>query len=171
MEYAVTKYSQKYHLFVLVRENRNIPAKVYVVNSNGKVLNKKPLYYLARSANNTLPYFTNGNTPCGVFKIQGKSVSNNVYIGPVTTLVTELPFESEITAWGITGKEWTEDMYASFLPLELRSLPMLWQAYDAGRVGRSEIIVHGSTIDPCFFSEECFFPLTPSLGCLSAFEI
>ena len=156
MEYAVTKYSQKYHLFVLVRENRNIPAKVYVVNSNGKVLNKKPLYYLARSANNTLPYFTNGNTPCGVFKIQGKSVSNNVYIGPVTTLVTELPFESEITAWGITGKEWTEDMYASFLPLELRSLPMLWQAYDAGRVGRSEIIVHGSTIDPCFFSEECF---------------
>lgn len=47
-------------------------------------------------------------------------------------------------------------MYASFLPLELRSLPMLWQAYDAGRVGRSEIIVHGSTIDPCFFSEECF---------------
>lgn len=171
MEYAVTKYSQKYHLFVLVRENRNIPAKVYVVNSNGKVLNKKPLYYLARSANNTLPYFTNGNTPCGVFKIQGKSVSNNVYIGPVTTLVTELPFESEVTAWGIPGKEWTENMYASFLPLELRSLPMLWQAYDAGRVGRSEIIVHGSTIDPCFFSEECFFPLTPSLGCLSAFEI
>jgi hypothetical protein len=47
MEYAVTKYSQKYHLFVLVRENRNIPAKVYVVNSNGKVLNKKPLYYHA----------------------------------------------------------------------------------------------------------------------------
>lgn len=35
MEYAVTKYFQKYHLFVLVRENRNIPAKVYVINSNG----------------------------------------------------------------------------------------------------------------------------------------
>lgn len=37
MEYVVAKYSQKYHLFVLVRENRNISAKVYVVNSNGKV--------------------------------------------------------------------------------------------------------------------------------------
>lgn len=117
-----------------------------------------------------MPYFTNGNTPCGVFKIQGKSVSNNVYIRLVTTLVAELPFESEVTVWGITGKEWTENMYASFLPLELRSLPMLWQAYDAGRVGRSEIIVHGST-DPCFFIEECFFPLTPPLGYLSAFEI
>lgn len=169
--YISTTFPHKFHLFVLVRADRNIPAKVWVIDAEGKKMNKKPLYYLARSANNTLPYFTNGNTPCGVFKIYGKSVSDNMYIGPVPTLVTELPFESKVTSWGGAEQQWTESIYESFLPLTLRSIPMLWQAYDAGRVGRSEIIVHGSTIDPYFYSEECFFPLTPSLGCLSAFEI
>lgn len=67
------------------------------------------MYYLSRSANNTFPYFTDGNTPCGVFLIQGKSLlvicvyRTCCYIG-----YTGLPFESEVTAWGITGKEWTE---------------------------------------------------------------
>jgi hypothetical protein len=45
------------------------------------------------------------------------------------------------------------------------------EAYDAGRIGRSEIIAHGSTIDPEWFKDETYYPLSPTLGCLSGLEL
>lgn len=161
-------YPVQSHIFVLLRANRDIPAKVYVVDSLGV---RGGLAYLGRSAYNILPYFTNGNTPCGVFKIIKKTFSNNQFIGPVQALQTVLPFEVTPKKWGIDNDKWSVDVYKEFLPSNLQNEQLLWQAYWAGKVGRGDIIVHGSTIDPLFFSDQPFFPLTPSLGCLSALEI
>jgi hypothetical protein len=40
-----------------------------------------------------------------------------------------------------------------------------------GKIGRSEIIAHGTTIDPGFFSGKPYYPISPTLGCLCAREI
>ena len=37
--------------------------------------------------------------------------------------------------------------------------------------GRTEIIAHGTTIDPAYFIDQPFFPISPTLGCLCAQEI
>lgn len=162
----------RFHLVALVRSDRNVPVKLFILRPNEKTLVGKDSYrYLARSAYNTLPYFTNGNTPCGIFKIKMKSESDNTFIGPIKTLITELPFESNVVDWDNNAKKWLPEVYFRMLPQSLRTNPMLWQAYLAGRVGRGEIIIHGSTIDPLFFQNCSYFPLTPSLGCLSALEL
>ena len=45
------------------------------------------------------------------------------------------------------------------------------ESYYAGRIGRSEILSHGTTIDPEYFRGKPYYPLTPTLGCLCAKEI
>ena len=47
----------------------------------------------------------------------------------------------------------------------------LMESFVAGRLGRSEIIAHGTTIDPAFYIKQPFYPNTPSLGCLCSPEI
>jgi hypothetical protein len=47
----------------------------------------------------------------------------------------------------------------------------LWQSFYAGKLGRSEIIAHGTTINPQYYSKEKFYPNTPSLGCLCSPEL
>ena len=45
------------------------------------------------------------------------------------------------------------------------------EAWKAGKIGRTEIIAHGSTIDPEYFRDKPFYPLTPTMGCLCAKEL
>lgn len=53
----------------------------------------------------------------------------------------------------------------------LKNHDALWESYEAGKIGRSEIIAHGTTIDPVFYKSKKYFPNTPSLGCLCSPEI
>ncbi|HVW62274.1 MAG TPA: hypothetical protein VHC48_19620, partial [Puia sp.] len=45
------------------------------------------------------------------------------------------------------------------------------EAWSAGHIGRTEIIAHGTTIDPEYFKDKPFYPLTPTMGCLCAREL
>ena len=47
----------------------------------------------------------------------------------------------------------------------------MMEAWAAGRIGRTEIIAHGTTIDPEYFKGKPFYPLTPTMGCLCAKEL
>jgi len=170
LAYTLSLFPDCYHIVALVRSNRDIPAKLYLVES-GKVDAEGPFQYLARSATNAIPYLSNGNTPAGIFKVGQPSVSDNLFIGPTPTLETFLPFEVPISSWGLMGSEWNATAYEALLHPSLRNNAMLWQSYYAGKLGRGEIIVHGSTIDPTFFVGTPYHPLTPSLGCLSALEL
>lgn len=43
-------------------------------------------------------------------------------------------------------------------------------SFYAGKAGRSEIIIHGTTIDTEFYKQKAYYPFTPSLGCLCTLE-
>lgn len=133
---------------------------------------------LARSASD-LPYFiTNGSTPQGIYSIQGTAVSKNSLIGPTPNLQLLMPNEGswdkyfQLSPW----ERWdsTRDSMQSYLEL----LPPSWRKYapmtevfQAGLIGRSEIIAHGTTIDPEYFRHKPWYPLTPTNGCLCAKEL
>ena len=133
---------------------------------------------LARSASD-LPYFiTNGSTPQGIYSIQGTAVSKNTLIGPTPNLQLVMPNEGawdkyfQLPPW----EHWdsTRDSMQSYLEL----LPPSWRKYapmtevfQAGLIGRSEIIAHGTTIDPEYFKNKPWYPLTPTNGCLCAKEL
>ena len=129
---------------------------------------------LARSGSN-LPFFiTNGNTPQGMFRIQGTGVSRNLYIGPTPNLQLLMPFEgrwSEYLLQGSSDSTHPLQAYLAILPETWRNYSPMQEAFLAGKAGRSEIIAHGTTIDPDFFVNRPFYPISPTLGCLCAREI
>ncbi|HVM89583.1 MAG TPA: hypothetical protein VMT76_15450 [Puia sp.] len=129
---------------------------------------------LARSGSN-LPYFiSDGNTPQGVYSIQGINVSHNNFIGPTPNLQLIIPFEGRWEKYFQANWDASQDsflLYKKLLPPAWRNYAPMMEAWDAGRVGRSEIIAHGTAIDPEYYKQKPFYPLTPSQGCLTAKEI
>ncbi len=138
-------------------------------DENGKLL---VFRQLARAATN-LPYFlTNGNTPQGIFSINGTDVSRNLLIGPTPNIQTILPFERDYIYWfmGYDSLRTPYDNYTQLLPTTWRNYMPITEAFYAGKCGRSEIIMHGTTIESKYFQKEHFFPLAPTDGCLCANE-
>jgi len=129
---------------------------------------------LARSAPG-LPYFlTNGNTPQGVYHIEGIGVSKVNYIGPTPNLQLLLPGEGKWADFfpgmdSIGGDSLKR--YRGLLPPGWRDYAPMMEAWAAGAIGRTEIIAHGTTIDPEYFKGKPFYPLTPTMGCLCAKEL
>jgi hypothetical protein len=63
-----------------------------------------------------------------------------------------------------------ERIYRSYFPESWQTWQGLMEAYNAGKIGRSEIIAHGTTIDPKYFENQPYYPISPTLGCLCARE-
>lgn len=159
-------------------KNRNQPGYLMIRTTEGKWLQNKHdkpnrFKQLARSITNMPYYLTNGNTPQGLYKITGLDSSSNNWIGPTTNLQMVMPFE-ETQGAGFFSKNMNEqDKYRFYQTLlgPLSNIESLWQSYHAGKVGRTEIIAHGTTIPPSFYAGKSYFPCTPSLGCLCSPEI
>ncbi|HEY4111684.1 hypothetical protein [Puia sp.] len=143
----------------------------FVRDENGRL---QVFQQLARSGPG-LPYFlTNGNTPQGVYSIQGTDISRTNFIGPTPNLQLLLPGEGK---W----KDYFHDpdsvggdslqRYRELLPPGWRDYTPMMEAWSAGAIGRTEIIAHGTTIDPEYFKGRPFYPLTPTMGCLCAKEL
>ncbi len=175
---------QKIHGFKMVysfqRANRDYPGLAIVQKPDGSFARDsmgqlKVFVQLARSGSN-LPYFlTNGSTPQGLFTITGTGISNNVFIGPTPNLQSAMMHEVTPAVFAhyfpIVYNAPPEKIYRSYFPENWQQWEGLMEAYDAGRIGRGEIIAHGSTIDPEWFAGEPFYPLSPTLGCLSGLEL
>lgn len=166
-------------IYSFQRWNRDYSGLAIIQSADGhfvKQMNGKLMVYeqLARSGSG-LPYFiTNGNTPQGIFSIQGLAVTNNTLIGPTPNIQMIMPFERSWEKFFLDQGRNTEDSlehYLQLLPASWRNYAPMMEAWDAGRIGRTEIIAHGTTIDPDFFKERPFYPMTPTLGCLCAKEI
>jgi len=128
---------------------------------------------LARSASG-LPYFiTNGNTPQGIYAITGTGSSGNNFIGPTPNLQMAMPFEYYWKDFFSpeTDTIQPEIAYNDLLPDSWKNFSAVHESFRAGLIGRTEIIAHGTTIDPEFFASKSFYPFTPTLGCLCAKEI
>lgn len=155
-------------------ENRDGPGNLMIRGADGNWLadssgNPLKIPQLARSISNLPYYLTNGNTPQGLFRVNGFAVSKNLWIGPSTNLQMVMPFENENAFF--SGAPNPEGYYRSILGTQLNTYPQLWESFQAGKLGRTEIIAHGTTIDPAFYRGQPYYPCTPSLGCLCSPEI
>ena len=161
------------------RYNRDYPGLAIVQTANGnfvKDANGRLLVFeqLARASSN-LPYFLpNGNTPQGIYSIQGTAISRTHFIGPTPNLQLLMPFENKWEKYYKKGWAKGQDsllLYKNLLPMGWRNYEPMMEAWNAGKIGRSFIIGHGTTIDPEYYRGRPFYPLTPSQGCLTAKEL
>jgi hypothetical protein len=138
-------------------------------DSGGKLIS---IRQLARSGS-SLPYFlTNGNTPQGIYSIQGIDTSFNNFIGPTPNLQLFLPNECWWRIFYHDEKDTADAVaaYRSLLPETWMYHAPMMESFTAGKLGRTEIICHGTTIDPAFFKGKPYYPISPTLGCLCARE-
>lgn len=153
--------------------DRNIHGYLMIRGENGRWLTDRsgqPYRFpqLARSISNLPYYLTNGNTPQGLYKITGFDTAHNNWIGPTTNLQMVMPFEYNNLFFGTDTSY--NNYYSMLLGKPLTKYSALWESFIAGKIGRSEIIAHGTAIDPKFYKGQKFFPNTPSLGCLCSPE-
>lgn len=170
-------------VYSLQRWNRNYRGLAIVQREDGSFvrdLNGRLMVFeqLARSASD-LPYFiTNGSTPQGVYRVTGTAVSRSAIIGPTPNLQLLMPYEeSWLSYFGDSTLLPTDTTEVGILNHYLQNYPPEWrgnasvqEVLAAGKTGRTEIIAHGTTIDPEYFIGRSFYPLTPTLGCLCARE-
>ena len=158
-------------------KNRNLPGYLMIRLGNHQWLSDDngTLYrfpQLARSITNLPYYLTNGNTPQGLHKLNGWDISDNKFIGTTTNLQMILPFEDWQPAFFNNNEKGIEaEVYSKILSPTLAAYKQLWQSFTAGKLGRSEIIAHGTAINPLLYKNQSYYPNTPSLGCLCSPEL
>lgn len=167
-------------LYSFQRRNRNYPGLALVRDSTGNFIIDETgevfsVPQLARSINNLPGYLTNGNTPQGIFRMYGFDTSKTTFIGPTTNIQLTMPFETSLPHFfndsTITDTVWTEEWYKKLLPAGLRNSEPLFESFYAGKAGRTEIIAHGTTVDPAYYTGQPYYPQTPTMGCLCTKEI
>lgn len=165
-------------IFSLQRHNRDWPGRA-IVRLPDKSFARLPdgslfsVPQLARSVSSLPGVITNGNTPQGIHAWNGFAVSSSRYIGPTPNLQLSLPFEFPAHRFFFSPQPpptMSEDAYASLLPPAWQAWPPIWESFFAGMAGRSEIIAHGTTIDPAWHRGQPWFPISPSHGCLTTPE-
>ena len=141
----------------------------FVRNADGSYFN---IAHLALALSNLPGTITNGNTPQGLFTIVGAGTATNKWIGPTPYLHAKIPIEASVAEFehaNLEG-EWSEVRYASFLPPSWRDYFPFKEAWLAGRAGRNDMLLHGTTINPEYYRNDAYYPGTPSAGCLVAME-
>ena len=165
------------------RHNRDYPGLAIIQNANGSFMRYSDgrlmvFEQLARSASG-MPYFIpDGNTPQGMYSIQGTATTYNKLIGPTPNLQLVMPYERKFATYfhipDTVVWNTSQDLLWSYMQL----VPPTWknntsmaEAFFAGKIGRHAIIAHGTTIDPEYFKDKPYYPLTPTMGCLCAKEL
>ena len=153
-------------VFSFQRADRDYPGRAAVRRGDGTWVTRRDgavwtVRQFARSVSNLPGTITNGNTPTGVMGIRELAFAQNAAIGPTRALTLALPGEYE---------PWTHSGYQRLLPPSWRGHWPMQEAWWAGQAGRTEIMAHGTTIDPEWWRGSPFYPLTPSHGCLTCHE-
>ncbi len=167
-------------MYSIQRKNRDYPGLVIVRNANGNFITDSSgeiihIPQLARSLTNLPGYISNGNTPQGIFFMNGFGVSMSSFIGPSANVQLSMPVETSIRKFigdsSINDSIWALEYYKRLIPKQLQNYSPLYYSYYSGKAGRTEIIAHGTTIDPGYYLNQPWYPLTPSQGCLCTKEI
>lgn len=169
-------------LFSLHRQDRTQPGIAVIRRPDGSFVRTQRgavwnIPHLALSRSDMPSYITNGNTPQGIFTILGNGTTKNVSIGPAPFLESALP--NEVEPWkyyhSLPGdtpqKEITLSEYKKLLPESWRGYFPALEAWYSGKAGRSEMLCHGTTLDPEWYAGAPYYPNSPTLGCLSAIEL
>jgi hypothetical protein len=175
-------------IYVLCRPDRKVLCRVLIKDSKGQFLQSgnQPwsVSLLARSLHNLRWNMQAGNTPQGVFRVEGTlAPTPDTFraFGQFPRFKLFMPFESEVKSFlpNRPGPFFGSlDDYRQLLPATWRSYPPMAQSYWAGKIGRSLVRIHGTGEDPELFygdktslaSTAQSYPWNPSIGCLSALE-
>lgn len=167
-------------MFSFQRKNRDYPGMVIVRNASGNFIKDSNgiifnLPQLARGISNLPSYLTNGNTPQGIYRMFGFGVSMSQFIGPSANVQMGMPVEISKRKFfddsTIMDSVWTIENYRNLLPEHLKKYLSLYGSFYAGKAGRTEVIAHGTTLDPKLYASKPYYPLTPTQGCLCTKEI
>lgn len=166
-------------IYSFQRKNRDYPGLILIRDANGNIVKDSiggifNVPQLARSITNLPGYLTNGNTPQGIFSMQGNDVSRSIFIGPTVNIQMRMPYETSTQkyfGYASSDSDWSINKYKNLLPDALKNYAPLYQSYYAGKAGRTDIIIHGSTLNPNYYSGKSYFPLTPTMGCLTSKEV
>ncbi len=166
--FSIQRYDRNYPGIAIVRK----PDGNFVRNDNGTIFY---IQQLALSITDYPSYITNGNTPSGIFSIQGIDTSKLADIGRTPNIQLVMPFEATPEIFfhenNSADTVWTQARYANLLPDSWQNFFPIWGTFYAGKAGRSAIISHGTTVDPSFYLGKTYYPNTPTIGCLCAKEI
>lgn len=166
-------------IYSLQRSNRDYAGLVLIRKPDGEFLKDSTGNYfhtsqLAKAITAYPFYITNGNTPQGILRFSGFDVSRLLYIGPTQNLQMQLPYEDSPHIFfndsNFIDTSWSPALYASLLPPTWKNYAAIYESFYAGEMGRSAVIMHGTTIDPEFYKKQSYYPQTPSLGCLCSYE-
>ncbi len=180
-------------IFSLQRLNRNYPGIAIVRGTDGKFLRNTEggIFHLsqhARSRTDLPGTITYGNSPRGIYSINGSGIATNKFIGSVPYLWSRVPVEVNPSDYFfgeipealqpflvIPEKPeeplgWSRELYTALLPNSWKTYRPIYEAWLAGQAGRSDMIIHGTTINPDFYKNEIYYPHTPSAGCIGAIE-
>ena len=166
-------------LISIQRKNRNYPGIAVIRDHNGNFIKKDngdifSVPQLARSHSNMPFYLSNGNTPQGIFRMNGFDVSKSMAIGPTTNIQLMMPYETTpryfLNDPSIEDTTWSEDLYRRLLPEPLKEYMPLYESFYASKAGRTEIIAHGTTVNTEYYKGLPWYPFTPTEGCLCTKE-
>ncbi len=166
-------------IYSIQRKNRNYPGISIVRNKNGEFFADETgavfsVPQLARSISNLPGYLTNGNTPQGIFRVDGFAISKSAFIGPTENIQLTMPNEYTPAHFmkdsSVTDTILTPAYYAKLVPEALKNYQPIYESYLAGKSGRTEIIAHGTAVNPAYYIHQPYYPLTPTQGCLSTRE-
>ncbi len=164
-------------VFSFQRRDRQQIGLAMVRGADGKFIrNADGSYFqvpqLAMALTNLPGTITNGNTPQGLFTVVGAGTATNKWIGPTPYLESKIPIEGKVEEFTHSAQsgEWTDAFYDSFLPETWRGYWPFKEALLAGRAGRDEMLMHGTTVNSEYYRGQSFYPGTPSAGCLVAVE-
>lgn len=164
--YSLQRVDRRYPGLAIIRR----PDSSFVRKPDGQLF---AIPHLALSNSDLPGYITNGNTPEGIFSIIAITRSRNRAIGPTPLLETVLPFEATPEQYFHRPSEtsWTLDLYKFQFPPSWRNYLPMEEGFYAGAAGRTEMIVHGTALDPEVHKGQPYYPITPTIGCMCAAEI
>ena len=170
-------------VYSLQRHNRAYPGLAVVRGSDGRFVRNAggsvfAIAHLALARSQLPGTITNGNTPQGLFVVKGTVSATNVWIGPTPALESKVPLEATRQEFEHaapaplegSAKGWEEADYWAYFPKSWQGYAPLREAWLAGLAGRSEMWLHGVTVNPDYYRNTSHDPYAPSAGCMVALE-
>lgn len=172
-------------LYVICSPDRGALCQTVLKDRNGQFVRQSGQLWSVplslRSIHNLSWNFTRGETPQGIYRIEGtRSPDAETFraYGSFPLVALFVPYEEGVREFlpgrpgSLTG---SVTAYQALLPPSWRNYFPIQESYWAGKAGRGLFRIHGSGEAPSFFTNNSRYPNSanwnPTLGCLSALEL
>ncbi|WP_432809769.1 hypothetical protein [Pantanalinema sp. GBBB05] len=174
------------HAYAICRSDRDVLCRLILKDRNGEFIQQGGQLWsvplLLRSIHSLNWNFVRGQTPQGVYRIEGSVPQPDDEFfrayGQFSLVNLYVPFEPGAKQFlpGRAGRfDGSLTDYLELLPPSWRNHWAMQQTFWAGKIGRGLFRIHGTGDSPDFFSRKeknpDSFNWNPTIGCLSALEL